>query len=180
MRLLIVLINHQSRNQRYIYDCLYGVIYLPDFVWDIFNVPELQRLREIRLCNINSLSLTGGANINRFEHSVGTCFLANQCLETWPLLNPINHIDRKTLLYAALLHDIASGGFGHSVEYIESRSGFSHEQAIMNIIIGEKDQSYEYRAATLEPIYFGMRPELFTHMSIPEIQAVSNTIEGKN
>ena len=78
-----------KKEERYIYDALYGAINLPDFIWDIISCPELQRLREVRLCNINSLCLTGGANINRYEHAIGTCYLAKVCLDNWPPLNPI-------------------------------------------------------------------------------------------
>ena len=44
--------------------------------------PEVQRLREVRLCNINSLCITGSANTNRYEHSVGTAFLAQINIES--------------------------------------------------------------------------------------------------
>ena len=60
----------------YIYDALYGKIEFPSLVWKCMLTPEVQRLREVRLCNINSLCITGSANTNRFEHSVGTAFLA--------------------------------------------------------------------------------------------------------
>ena len=66
---------------KYILDPLYGVIYFPDYIWEILHIPEMQRLRELRLCNINSLCFTGGANINRYEHSLGTCYLAILSLE---------------------------------------------------------------------------------------------------
>ena len=62
--------------ERYIMDVLYGHLRLPEYVWRVLPAPELQRLREVRLCNINSLCLTGGANINRYEHALGTAHLA--------------------------------------------------------------------------------------------------------
>ena len=60
----------------YIYDCLYGKMEFNKKVIRCILTPEMQRLREVRLGNINSLFLTGSANINRFEHSVGTAYLA--------------------------------------------------------------------------------------------------------
>jgi len=146
-----------KKEKRYIYDALYGAINLPDFIWDIISCPELQRLREVRLCNINSLYLTGGANINRYEHAIGTCYLAKICLENWPPLNPVNKEEKIHFLLAALLHDVVSGAFGHSIEYIE---GFKHEEDFIYAVTGEKGSEYEYMTVSTEPIFFGMPREL--------------------
>ena len=72
----------KSKNvyKRYILDALYAVLYFPNFIWDVLFTPEMQRLRELRLYNINSLCFTGASNINRYEHSIGTCHLAMQCI----------------------------------------------------------------------------------------------------
>ena len=61
----------------YILDPLYGKIEFSQLIYKCMLSPEVQRLREVRLCNINSLCITGSANINRFEHSVGTAYLAS-------------------------------------------------------------------------------------------------------
>ena len=167
------------KNKRYVYDPLYGIIYLPDFIWDIIHSPELQRLREVRLCNINSLCLTGGANINRYEHAIGTYHLAQECLNSWPPLNPISEKERKLFLLAALLHDMASAAFGHSVEYIESKEGFDHEKAFEYVAVGEKGESYQYKSATLEPIFFGMTRELSSKITKEDLEAIGKIITGK-
>jgi hypothetical protein len=167
------------KNKRYIYDPLYGVIYLPDFIGDIIPSPELQRLREVRLCNINSLCLPGGANINRYEHAIGTCHLAQECLNFWPLLNPISEKEQKDFLLAALLHDITSAAFGHSIEYIESKEGFEHEMAFEYVLLGEKERSYRYKSVTLEPIFFGMHRELPSKISEKDIKIIGEIIAGK-
>jgi len=146
-----------KKEKRYIYDALYGAINLPDFIWDILSCPELQRLREVRLCNINSLCLTGGANINRYEHAIGTCYLAKICLDSWPPLNPITKEEKIHFLLAALLHDVVSGAFGHSIEYVE---GFKHEEDFIYAVTGEKGSEYEYMTVSTEPIFFGMPREL--------------------
>ena len=150
-----------KRGKRYIYDPLYGPIYLPNFIWDILSCPELQRLREVRLCNINSLCLTGGANINRYEHAIGTCYLAKICLKNWPPLNPITKEEKIHFLLAALLHDVVSGAFGHSIEYIE---GFKHEEDFVYAVTGEKGSKYEYMSVSTEPIFFGMSRELIPRL----------------
>ena len=171
--------NRIHKDKRYVYDPLYGIIYLPNFIWDVLSCPELQRLREIRLCNINSFCLTGGANINRYEHAIGTCHLAQECLNSWPPLNPINEKEQKLFLLVALLHDMATAAFGHSVEYIESKEGFNHEKAFEYVAIGEKGESYQYKSATLEPIFFGMIRELSSKITREELEAIGKIIAGK-
>ena len=163
----------------YIYDPLYGIFYLPEFVWNVIPSAELQRLREVRLCNINSFCLTGGANVNRYEHAIGTCNLAQECLESWPLLNPVSQQDRKQLLLAALLHDIASAAFGHSVEYIESQAGFDHEEAFSHVVMGQAGGPYLYKSITLEPIFFGMPRSMSTKISMEDLEAIGEIVAGK-
>jgi len=167
-----------DKNRRYIYDPLYGAIYLSDFIWDIISCPELQRLREVRLCNINSFSLTGAANINRYEHSIGTFYLAQECLNSWPLLNPIEEKEQKLFLLAALLHDVSSAAFGHSLQYVESKYGFEHE-AFKYAVTGEKGDSYSYKSTTLEPIFFGMGRELLSKISVKDLDEIDKIIKGE-
>lgn len=166
-------------NNKYIYDALYGSYCLPDVVWNVIPTAELQRLREVRLCNINSLCLTGGANINRYEHAIGTCHLAQECLETWPLLTAVSTNEQENFLLAALLHDVASAGFGHSVEYIESQSGFDHETAFLNVITGRASGPYTYKSTTLEPIFFGMPRSISSKVSESDLRLIGESISGK-
>lgn len=110
----------------YIWDALYGKIDFSSLVYKCMFSPEIQRLREVRLCNINSLCITGSSNTNRFEHSVGTAHLAAVNIEA----TAQNHLkltkkEKETFVIAALLHDAANGPFGHSYEYImEKRALF--------------------------------------------------------
>ena len=170
--------NRNYKNKRYVYDPLYGIIYLPEFIWDVISCPELQRLREVRLCNINSLCLTGGANINRYEHAIGTCYLAQECLNSWPLLNPISEKEQKRFLLAALLHDVPSAAFGHSVEYIEAKEGFDHKKDFEYVVVGKK-RIYEYKSVTLEPIFFGMLREISSKIPEEDLKAIDKIIAGE-
>lgn len=167
------------KNKRYIFDPLYGINYFPDFVWNVINSPELQRLREVRLCNINSFCLVGAANINRYEHAIGTCILAKECLNSWPLFNPISKKEYELFLLAALFHDITSAAFGHSVEYIESKEGFEHEKAFEYIVLGKKSSNYNYKSVTLEPIFFGMCRELLSRLTEEDLKIIGKIIAGK-
>lgn len=168
-------------SERYIYDSLYGHINLPDYIWDLFTCPELQRLREVRLCNINSLCLPGGANINRFEHAVGTCYLAQECIKEWPFLNPIYESEQKNLIIAALFHDATSGPFGHSFEYLEEKNGFDHEKGVGAIAIesNDSDSGYKYKRATFESIFLGLGNDLINRIEQKDLKEITKIIKGE-
>ena len=109
----------------YFVDALYGKIEL-NVPPEIIRSPELQRLREIRLCNINSPFITGGTSLNRFEHAIGTAYLAQE------IVKKISHNqkDQDAFIIAALLHDIVTAPFGHSLEYLyESLQNKDYEHA---------------------------------------------------
>ena len=91
----------------YIWDALYGKIEFSPLVYKCMLSPEVQRLREVRLCNINSLCITGSSNTNRFEHSVGTAYLAALNINS----NLQKHLklskkEKEIFIIAALLHDV--------------------------------------------------------------------------
>lgn len=94
-------------------DALYGEIEL-DIPLELLQAPELQRLREVRLCNINSPYVTGGTSLNRFEHAIGTAYLAQEYIKSYTH----DPTDQNAFIIAALLHDIVTAPFGHSLEYL--------------------------------------------------------------
>lgn len=99
----------------YFWDALYGKIEFNSLINRCIMSPEIQRLREVRLCNINSLCITGSSNTNRFEHSVGTAYLAAVNMEaSAQSYLKLNKNAKETFIIAALLHDVANGPFGHS------------------------------------------------------------------
>ena len=161
---------------RYIMDVLYGRIRLPGYVWRVLPSPELQRLREVRLCNINSLCLTGGANINRYEHAIGTAYLALECLKNWPALVPPE--TQQRIVLAALLHDINSGAFGHSVQYVIDSAGFEHEAVSHMFAAIDSSSGYSYQKAALESVFFGMPKRLHTLLEPATARAISELVAG--
>ena len=171
---------YDINNSRYVLDALYGTIYLPDYIWKILFTPEIQRLRELRLYNINSLYFTGGANINRYEHSLGTCYLALQCIDA--NLNSISEKSKMLIVLSALLHDLYNGAFGHSVEYVED---FSPEDLFSYAVTGKNCSSFKYKHTEFEPIYFGMCEEIYSKfihelkLSNADIDKISKYINGK-
>lgn len=167
------------KNKMYIFDCLYGAIYLDEYVHKVLSATELQRLREVRLCNINSLSITGGANINRYEHSIGTCYLAQLCIDSWSQFELIDNKDRSNFILSGLLHDVANGAFGHSYEYVAAKHGFSPEKGFEKAIMGSTKGSFDYKMLNQEKIFFGMPRELGDRISEDDIEQISEIIRGE-
>ena len=133
--------DHESRL---LVDALYGLQTLDHFLADLIEQPEVQRLRDVRLSNINSSTLPGAANISRFEHSVGTALLAGR---TARILN-LDNSDRHKLVLAALLHDVAITPYGHLMEegfaYAEMR--YDHEGRLLQILQGEAEHgTHDYQ-----------------------------------
>lgn len=161
----------------YIYDCLYGKIDFDKIIYQCMLTPEMQRLREVRLGNINSLFLTGCANVNRFEHSVGTAYLAKINVEA--NLNKCSKKDKDNFILAALFHDMANGPFGHSYEYIQEKKGFIPERNIGSVIEGKKTGSHK-KQATLEPIYLGEVNGVRRLLKTDDIECINGIVSGEN
>lgn len=115
-------------------DPLYGKYPMNNLIYKMSFLVPLQRLRDIRLSNINS-QFSGINSISRYEHSLGTAHLATILIKK---LN-ISDINGNELIMAALLHDAASPPFGHSIEYLFKQydSSYSHEKNISQILSGE-------------------------------------------
>ena len=92
-------------------DPVHGYIEVEDFALALLDSPALQRLRYIRQLGFSYL-VYPGANHTRFEHSLGTMFLADVACRRFRLPE-----DERTLVVAAaLLHDIGHGPFSHASE----------------------------------------------------------------
>lgn len=101
-------------RQARVWDPLYGRINLSKYEFDLLSLPEVQRLRNVRMCNINSMLVTGASEISRFEHTIGVLRLAQE----WIRHHPVSEYDGKQLCAAAVLHDMQTGPFGHSLQYV--------------------------------------------------------------
>ena len=112
------------------FDPLYGTVQFNNWEAALIFSPEVQRLRYVRMCNINSLLISGASEISRFEHVIGVLHLARE----WTKANGITGEDAEVVHAAALLHDVQTGPFGHSLEYIlndnEVEGEFSHEDVL--------------------------------------------------
>ena len=59
-------------------DALYGRMSFPPEIAALILTPVVQRLRHVRLSNIDSLDMPAIANLSRFEHVLGTAHLASR------------------------------------------------------------------------------------------------------
>ena len=92
-------------------DPVHGYVEVEDFALALLDSPALQRLRYIKQLGFSYL-VYPGANHTRFEHSLGTMFLADVASRRFGLSD-----DEHTLVVAAaLLHDIGHGPFSHASE----------------------------------------------------------------
>ena len=70
---------------------------------------------------------------NRREHSIGVAKLA----ETYAIGVDMDERDRRTLVCAALLHDVGHGPLSHTLEPIfEERFGINHHRTTREIVVG--------------------------------------------
>jgi HD superfamily phosphohydrolase len=99
-------------------DPVHGYVEVEDYALAL-----LERLRYVRQLGFSYL-VYPGANHTRFEHSLGTMFLADVACRRFDLAD-----DERTLVTAAaLLHDIGHGPYSHASEpLMESLLGRTHD-----------------------------------------------------
>ena len=152
-------------------DALYGPISL-NVSEEALTVPELQRLRSVRLCNINSPYITGGDGLNRFEHAIGTAYLAQLLSEKFTIEQP----DKEAFILAALYHDIVTAPFGHSLEYLfEAVTGDEYEHAnIWQMFLSGKTVPISM------PIYFNNKFSLNSIVDYNIIEKICSILSGNH
>ena len=104
-------------------DPVHGYVEVEDFALSLLDSPALQRLRYIKQLGFSYL-VYPGANHTRFEHSLGTMFLADVASRRFGLTDH----DHTLVVAAALLHDIGHGPFSHASEpFIEMFLDRTHD-----------------------------------------------------
>lgn len=116
-----------------VFDPLYGSVYLGAEISDLIYSPIIQRLRHIRLSNIDSLDIPSISNLSRFEHVVGVAYLSSEIGLQAQLKNIQDFV---SLQATALLHDWAITSYGHLVEEALQYVGtqFDHEDRLYDIV----------------------------------------------
>jgi len=129
-------------------DPVHGYIEVAPFALDLLDSAILQRLRYIRQLGFSYL-VYPGANHTRFEHSLGTLYLANVMARQLNLAED----DQKLVAAAALIHDIGHGPFSHAIEPVmEELCGRTHHDASWFLGDGDLTVCMERHGISLKEI----------------------------
>ena len=126
-------LQQHRRNQRVIYDVLYGFVPITEWEEAIINSPFFQRLRWIKQLGFANY-IFPGAEHNRFAHVIGVMHSMDQMIRSLGLAVPDQELFEpkarskeamlhKSLRIAALLHDIGTFPFSHAIDNAYIRHG---------------------------------------------------------
>lgn len=103
--------------EKTIRDNVHGDIPITPIERDILDTPAIQRLRGIKQLGTSNLVYPGAVH-SRFQHSLGTCFMAKRIIRA--LRENCNVVidsrDADAIAIAGLLHDVTHIPFGHTLE----------------------------------------------------------------
>ncbi|MEM3003682.1 MAG: HD domain-containing protein [Candidatus Bathyarchaeia archaeon] len=116
----------------FIKDPIFGYIRITEQEKFIIDTGPVQRLRRIRQL-AGAQYVYPAANHTRFEHSLGTMYLAGLVAENLPLIT--EELERNKIRVAALLHDVGHGPLSHLFEPLLLKyTGKSHEDMSVRVI----------------------------------------------
>lgn len=107
-----------KQNSFTINDPIHGFIYLPEIVKIVTDTFLFQRLRHIKQLGLLYLVFPGATH-NRFSHSIGTAFLANEFIKILKYKQPefeISDKDTLCIILASLCHDLGHSCYSHLFE----------------------------------------------------------------
>lgn len=121
-----------------LYDVLYGFIPVTEWEQEIINSPFFQRLRWIKQLSFANY-IFPGAEHSRFAHTIGVMHSMDQMIRAIGIgVSDQELFDRKStsaeamlhksLRISALLHDIGTFPFSHTIEYAYLRHGNDHRR----------------------------------------------------
>jgi HD superfamily phosphohydrolase len=119
-------------------DSLYELIPLGALEHELIGTPEFLRLQGVKQLGFE-YRIWPGATHTRFEHSLGVYYLMLRALHAVRTQSPdavsADPLDLRTVLVAALLHDIGHYPFSHAIEEL-GYPILSHEQVGRRLIEG--------------------------------------------
>ena len=102
-------------KRKLIRDAVHGDIEVGPLEIELMDTPEFQRLRGIKQLGTAYLVFPSAVH-TRFEHSLGTSWMAHRVLQSVRRSLPISIDDENVIRVSALLHDITHIPFGHTLE----------------------------------------------------------------
>ncbi|KAJ2742226.1 hypothetical protein GGI20_004633 [Coemansia sp. BCRC 34301] len=105
----------KHNNSKYVNDPIHGYISLGEQVLQFVDTPQFQRLRHLKQMG-SSYLVFPGASHNRFEHCIGTSYLASEFVRGFAQRQPeldIDERDYRCVTLAGLCHDLGHGPFSH-------------------------------------------------------------------
>jgi len=111
-------------------DPVHGTLQFGEVEMRIIDSPQMQRLRSIRQLAMAHY-VYPGAHHTRFEHSLGTCHLADRMAMRLGLKKDV----RRRLRLAALLHDVGHIAFSHEAEEVTHTRLGTHEEIGRKMIL---------------------------------------------
>ncbi|MCL5408342.1 MAG: HD domain-containing protein [Candidatus Thermoplasmatota archaeon] len=125
------------RDKKTIHDSIYGSIELDESVASIAETKEFQRMNTIKQLGFTYLVFPGATH-TRFEHSLGTYYLAKEASGRLGLKGK----DATDVSLAGLLHDIGHSPFSHSLEEAMGKLyGKDHLDVTIDIIEGKTPEN---------------------------------------
>jgi HD superfamily phosphohydrolase len=121
-------------------DPIHGRIKMSQSCVKIIDTVEFQRLRNLKQLGLTSY-VFHGATHTRFEHSIGTCYIAGCWARHLQKKHPelgITDNDVEMVRIAALLHDNGHGPFSHTFEKFIKKTrpdiSYHHEEMSIKIV----------------------------------------------
>jgi HD superfamily phosphohydrolase len=102
-------------KRKLIRDAVHGDIEMTSLEVELMDTPEFQRLRGIKQLGTAYLVFPSAVH-TRFEHSLGTSWMAHRILNAVRRTSDVSADDASLIRVAALLHDLTHIPFGHTLE----------------------------------------------------------------
>ena len=152
--------HYWSRSLKLIKDPVHGDVLVAREDLALLDSPRVQRLRRIKQIGLGHL-VYPGANHTRFEHSLGTMYIAGELSTRMGFETE----DRRKIMISALIHDLGHGPFSHTSEnFAMAASDIDHtkltRKEILNGQTSEILSSMDLDLGEIADIASGMDGEL--------------------